>query len=297
MFSVQGTQPFYMNYWQFSVHAPFDAKQEMIDRYRPKIDRTIAQRSPTYAAMVHSLDDAIGSLLNAVDNAGIVDHTAIVFISDNGGNMYNGIREKDAQGREYVTTPTSNAPLRGGKATIFEGGIRVPCVVVWPGVTQPGTRSNEIIQSTDFYTTLLKLLDIPLPQDHVLDGIDITPALRGGKLNRRPIFTYFPHNPGVPDWLPPAMAVHYEDWKLIRLFHQGNNGAHDYLLYNLTEDIGEKNNLAATHPQKVQELDQIIEDYLQAANAVIPQPNPAFDPAKYRPEDIGVQKGGLKVAK
>jgi len=295
--SVAGKEkPFYMNYWQFSVHAPFDAKQSLIDRYRPKIDRKDAQCSPTYVAMVHSLDDAIGSLLDAVDGAGLTDRTAIIFISDNGGNMYNGIPEKDVTGKAYVTAPTSNRPLRGGKATMYEGGIRVPCVVVWPGVVKPGSRSDEMIQSTDFYPTILKMLGQPLPQDYVIDGIDIASALRGGKMDRDAMFTFFPHAPGVPDWLPPSMSVHSGDWKLIRLFHQGENGAHDYRLYNLADDIGERNDLAARHPEKVAALDAAMEAYIKDAGVVVPLPNPAFDPAKYRPQDIGVQKGGLRVA-
>ncbi len=295
--SVAGEKPFYMNYWQFSVHAPFDAKEELIARYREKIDVKSPQRSPTYAAMVHSLDDAVGALLDAVDAAGLADRTIIIFTSDNGGNMYNGIRETDTDGKEFICAPTSNAPLRGGKATMFEGGIRVPCIVVWPGVTEPGSRSDEIIQSTDFYPTMLGMLGLPLPADYALDGIDIAPALRGGKLEREAVFTYFPHSPGVPDWLPPSMAVHSGDWKLIRLFHQGEDGAHDYLLYNLAEDIGERNNLARRHPEKVAELDRLMESYIRDAGTVVSLPNPAFDPAKYRPEDIGVQKGGLRVSR
>ena len=279
-------KPFYMNYWQFSVHAPFDAKQELIEKYRNKIDPNDPQRSPTYAAMIHSLDDAVGSLIDAVDAAGIAGNTAIIFISDNGGNMYN---EVDG------TTPTSNFPLRGGKATMFEGGIRVPCVVVWPGVTKPGTRSNEIIQTSDFYPTLLNLLNIPLPKNHKVDGIDITSALKGGHLNRRGIVTYFPHSPPVPDWLPPSMSVISGDWKLIRLFHQGENGAHDYLLYNLADDIGEINNLASSHPEKVQMFDRMMENYIAESGAVVPQPNPKFNPKQYRPENIGVPKDRQKV--
>ena len=281
------TKPFLMHYWQFSVHAPFDAKQALIDRYRKEIDPDDPQRSPTYAAMVHSLDDAVGTLLDAVDAAGIADRTAIVFTSDNGGNMYN---EVDG------TTPTSNAPLRGGKATLFEGGIRVPCVVVWPGVTKPGSRSDEIIQASDFYTTILSQLKVPMPGDHVVDGIDLTPALRGGSLDRQGIFTYFPHSPPVPDWLPPAMSIHSGDWKLIRLFHQGKEGAHDYLLYNLKSDIGECNNVAADHPETVATLDRMMESYIHEADVVIPRPNPAFDPSKYRPEQVGVPRSRKKAA-
>lgn len=279
MKSVVGDKPWFMNYWMFSVHAPFDAKAELISEYRKKIDPEDPQRSAVYAAMIHSMDDAVGALLDAVDAAGVADNTVIIFTSDNGGNMYN---EVDG------TTPTSNFPLRGGKATMFEGGVRVPAVVVWPGMTEPGSRSDEMIQSADFYPTILNQLGIEMPADHVVDGIDITPALRGGELERKSIITYFPHSPPVPDWLPPSMSVHSGDWKLIRLFHEGESGAHDYRLFNLKDDIGEKNSLARTHPEMVKTLDGMIEKYIEAANVVVPIPNPAFDPAKYQPERIGV---------
>ncbi len=201
-------QPFYMNYWMFSVHAPFDAKAALIEKYRGKIDLKNPQHSPTYAAMVESMDDAVGTLLDAVDAAGFADRTIFIFTSDNGGNMYNGIREKDRAGKEFVVEPTSNRPLRGGKATVYEGGIRVPAVIAWPHVTQPGTRSDEVIQSTDFFPTLLTGLGIGLPKDWPVDGVNIGPALRGGKLAPRGIITYFPHNPAVPEWLPPSVSVH-----------------------------------------------------------------------------------------
>jgi arylsulfatase A-like enzyme len=290
--------PFYMHYWQFSVHAPFDAKKAYIDAWRPKIDTNAPQRSPTYAAMVQSLDDAVGTLLDETDRLGIADRTIFLFFSDNGGNMYNGIPETDAAGGGHVTAPTSNRPLRGGKATMYEGGIRVPCVIAWPGVTRPGSRCDAVVQSTDLYPTILGMLGLPLPAGHKVDGVDLAPALRGDPAwSRGPIFTFFPHAPGVPDWLPPAAAVHLGDWKLIRLFHQGAQGAHDYRLYHLKDDIGETCDLAGKHPGKVAELDALVEAHLRDAGAVVPVPNPAFDPAKYRPEDIGIQKGGLKVAR
>ncbi len=280
MQSLPENQPFYMNYWMFSVHTPFDAKKSLIENYRSRIDPGNLQRSPTYAAMVHSMDDAVGTLLDAVDRAGIADRTVIIFTSDNGGTMY---------GLLDGTVPTSNFPLRGGKATLFEGGIRVPCVVVWPGVTKSGSRSDEMIQSTDFYPTILNALKINRPKEYPVDGVDIAPALRGTALNRGPIFSYFPHiTPVVPDWLPPAIAVHSGDWKLIRLFFQGDNGAHSYLLYNLKDDIGETNNLSDTNPEKVAVLDRMIEDFLSDTQAVTPEPNPEFDPAHYHPERIGV---------
>ena len=274
-------RPFFLNYWQFSVHAPFDAKKALIEKYRARVDTSDPQRSPTYAAMVESFDDAIGTLLDALDRLKLTERTIIIFTSDNGGNMYN---EVDG------TTPTSNAPLRGGKATIFEGGTRVPCVIAWPGVTQPGGRSDALIQSEDFYPTLLDGLGLKPAPGQRFDGVSIMPALKGGTLEREAVFQFFPHDPGVPDWLPPSVSVHRkDDWKLIRIFHGGDNGAHRYLLFNLRDDLGEKNNLAAQRPELVRELDALIEKFLSDTRAVVPVPNPAFDPAQYHPELEGKQ--------
>jgi arylsulfatase A-like enzyme len=268
-------RPFYLNYWMFSVHAPFDAKKTLIDKYRSQVNPADPQRSPTYAAMIESMDDAIGTLLDALDRLQLADNTIILFTSDNGGNMYN---EVDG------TTPTSNAPLRGGKATMFEGGTRVPCVIAWPGVTVAGSRSDAVIQSEDYYPTLLDGLGLSAASDQRFDGISVLAALQGAELARDAVFQYFPHNPGVPDWLPPSVSVHCGDWKLIRIFHGGENGAHRYLLFNLREDLGEKNNVASQKPELVSELDARITDFLTDTQAVVPIPNPAFDPAKYRPE-------------
>ncbi|PKA97853.1 arylsulfatase A-like enzyme [Flavobacteriaceae bacterium MAR_2009_75] len=284
--------PFFMNYWQFSVHAPFDAKESLIKHYRTKVDFNNPQHSPTYGAMVHSLDDAVGTLLDEIDRMGAADNTIIIFFSDNGGNMYDGIVETLPDGEKFLTEPTSNRPLRGGKATIFEGGIRVPCVVVWPGVTSPGSVSSDIIQATDFYPTLLEQMNMQKPQNHKIDGVNIQKALTGGTLERDPIITYFPHQPPVPDWLPASVSAHEGDWKLIRLFHQGENGKHDYRLYNLNWDIGETHDMSAVYPEKVAELDAYIEEHLKDANAVIPRINPDFDPKEYHPEVIGIQPNG-----
>ncbi|GIW89847.1 MAG: hypothetical protein KatS3mg109_0279 [Pirellulaceae bacterium] len=268
-------KPFYLNYWMFSVHAPFDAKKELVEKYRARVDPTAPQRSPTYAAMVKSMDDAVGTLLDAIDRLGLTENTLIIFFSDNGGNMYSQVDG---------TVPTSNAPLRGGKATVYEGGIRVPCVISWPGVVPCGSRSEVVVQSCDFYPTILDALGSkPLPGQH-FDGISIMPALRGEPLQREAIFTYFPHNPPVPDWLPPAVTVHAGDWKLIRIFHGGDNGAHRWKLFNLREDPGETHDLAAAEPDRVRILDAMIEKFLVETQAVVPVPNPDFDPAQYHPE-------------
>ena len=279
-------KPFYMNYWMFSVHAPFDAKKANIEKHRARIDPKDAQRSPTYAAMIQSMDEAIGTLLDGLDKLKLADNTIIIFTSDNGGNMYN---EVDG------TTPTSNRPLRGGKASMFEGGVRVPAIIAWPGITTADTRSDAIIQSEDFYPTLLEALALKPAEGQRFDGHSILPALKGDALAGKAVFQYFPHNPGVPDWLPPSVSVHRDDWKLIRIFHGGEKGAHRHLLFNLREDQGERNNLAEQKPELVAELDAMIETFLANTKAVVPVPNPAFDPSKYHPELEGKSKPKAKA--
>lgn len=267
-------KPFYLNYWMFSVHAPFDAKKQLIEKHQARVDPTDAQRCPTYAAMLESMDDAIGKLLDTLDRLDLSRNTIIIFTSDNGGNMYN-----DVAG----VPPTSNRPLRGGKATLFEGGTRVPCVVVLPGLSTPNTRNDSLVQSEDFYPTLVDLLDLPKPNDQAFDGSSIKASLLGATIRDRYLFQYFPHSPTVPDWLPPSVSVHHQDWKLIRIFHGGEQGAHRHLLFNLKEDLGESVNLADRHPELVRELDNKIELFLNETDAVVPIPNPRFDPSQYDP--------------
>jgi arylsulfatase A-like enzyme len=280
-------RPFFLNYWQFSVHAPFDAKPALIEKYRPLVNPNEPQRSPTYAAMIESFDDAIGTLLDALDRLHLAERTIILFTSDNGGNMYN---EVDG------TTPTSNAPLRGGKASLYEGGVRVPTVIAWPGLTPAGSRSEALLQSEDFYPTLLEALALNPAEGQRFDGTSLLPAFKGDPLTGKAVFQYFPHSPGVPDWLPPSVSVHRDDWKLIRIFHAGENGAHRYQLFNLAEDLGEKHNRAADQPARVKELDALIGAFLAETQAVLPLPNPNFDPAQHRPELEGKQQPKGKAA-
>jgi arylsulfatase A-like enzyme len=279
-------RPFYLNYWMFSVHAPFDAKKALIEKHRARVNPSDPQRSPTYAAMVESMDDAVGTLLDALDRLGLAHKTIVVFTSDNGGNMYSDVDR---------TVPTSNHPLRGGKATMFEGGTRVPCVVAWPGVTRAGSRSDAMIQSEDYYPTFFAGLGLAQAAGQRFDGTSFLSALKGEPFERGAIFQYFPHNPTVPDWLPPSVSAHRGDWKLIRVFHGGTNGNHRHLLFNLRDDLGEKSNLAAQQPERVRELDALIERFLADTRAVLPLPNPAFDPAKYRPEDEGKSQPKSKI--
>ncbi len=176
-------RPFYLNYWMFSVHAPFDAKRALVEKYSQVVKPDQPQRCPTYAAMVESMDDAVGTLLNTLERLKLLDNTIIVFTSDNGGNMYS---EVDG------TVPTSNLPLRGGKATMFEGGTHVPAVIAWPGVTEPASRSDVLLQSEDYYPTLLAGLGIKPAANQTFDGVNILPALQGQPLSARLCSSTFP---------------------------------------------------------------------------------------------------------
>lgn len=200
----------------------------------------------------------------------------------------------------YGTTPTSNKPLRGGKATVYEGGVRVPCIVSWPKLTTPASRNDTPIQITDFYPTFLELLGLqPQPEQH-FDGVSIAPALAGKPLAREAIFTFFPHSPGkVPDCPPPSVTVTAGDWKLLRIFHEGEKGAHGYQLYNLKDDIGETRISRLLSRQRVKELDALITKFLTDTKAIVPPPNPNYKTnatAESLPQRLQIRSMGGKHA-
>ncbi|NNE92663.1 MAG: sulfatase [Verrucomicrobiales bacterium] len=265
-------QPFFVNYWQFSVHAPFDAKAGLIEKHRKRVEPEDGQRSPTYAAMVESLDDNVGRVLDTVDRVGLTENTAIIFFSDNGGNMYN---EVDG------TTPTDNRPLRGGKGNNWDGGTRVPAIVAWPGKTEPGSVSDTLLGSSDFYPTILDLLGLKPAEGQLFDGDSLAKVLEGNKdpaLKSRAIFSHFPHSTGVPDTLPPSITMHRENWKLIRLFHHSPDQSHEHRLFNLENDIREKSNVAEKNPDVLKSMIADLDQFLADTKAVFPTPNPAYRP-------------------
>jgi len=267
-------RPFFLNYWCFSVHSPWDGKPELIEKYRAAADPKDPQHNPVYGAMVQSLDEAVGRVVQTVDELGLADRTIFVFFSDNGG--VNWLDDAMRTRFHMDAPPTSNLPLRGGKATVYEGGTREPCIVVWPGVTKPGATSDAMLQSIDFYPTLLEMVGLRPRPGLKLDGVSFTTALRGGPSQRETVFCHFPHV-GV-DRLGPAAYVRRGDWKLIRRFCDGEAGADRYELYNLRDDPGESNDLAAQMPDKVKELSALIDAFLQDTRAVVPKPNPAYSP-------------------
>jgi arylsulfatase A-like enzyme len=281
-------RPFFLNYWCFSVHSPWDGKQELIDKYARKADPKSGQRHPVYGAMVQSMDEAVGALLDALDANGLADNTLIVFFSDNGGYAWEARNRADLAG----VPVTSNAPLRGGKATLYEGGTREPCIVVWPGQVAPGTKSDALIQSIDFCPTLLEMLALQPAPGQRFDGISIVPALRGQPLQREALFCYFPHEIPGEIGTKPGVWVRQGDWKLIRHFFDGPTQTHAYELYNLKDDLSETTNLAAQEAERVKALDALIDGFLAETKPLLPRPNPAYDPAALLLDGWWAVRGG-----
>ena len=260
-------RPFFLNYWAFSVHAPIQGKPELVEKYRDKANPASGQRNPINGAMVESLDDAVGVLVATIDELGIADDTVIVFFSDNGGMVH-----LIADG----VVVTSNAPLRSGKSSIYEGGVREPLIVVWPGEAEPDSKSDAVVQSVDFYPTLLEMAGLTATVDQQFDGVSIVPALRGQPLEREAIFCHHPHyTPATAH--RPSTSVRQGDWKLIRFYYDGPAQTDRYELYNLRDDIGETRDLAGENVAKVDELRRLIDGFLADTDAVIPAPNPQYE--------------------
>ncbi|MFP4054718.1 MAG: sulfatase [Phycisphaerae bacterium] len=275
-------KPFFLNMWYYTVHTPLQAKEQVVDKYRRKaaelgldrkdpfeegeelpclhkrgknVIRRRFQSDPVYAAMIEILDTNIGRLLDTLQQQGIADDTVVVFTSDNGGLS-------TAEG-----SPTCNAPLSEGKGWMYDGGVREPLIVHWPGVTRPGALCHEPTTSTDFYPTLLEMADLPLMPDQHTDGVSILPLLKGEPFRRGAIFWHYPHysNQGCT----PACAVREDEWKLIEFFEDGR-----VELYDLNEDIGEEHNLAGEYPDVAERLRGLLHQWLESSGARIPQPNP-----------------------
>jgi arylsulfatase A-like enzyme len=265
-------RPFFLNYWAFSTHTPLNAKRELVDKYAEKVHRSNPQHNPVYAAMVESFDEAVGKLLDAVDELGVAERTIIVFYSDNGGSTYahsNGV------------PATSNAPLRGGKSSIYEGGIKVPAAVIWPGHIDPGSKSDAFLSSADWYPTLLEMLEIEKTSGQLFDGVSQVPAFLGKSAPRSSIYSFFPHYTPRTGTIP-ATSIRKEHWKLIRFHHAGDKQEDRFELYNLDDDIGESKNLAEVYPDRVESLNNEISSYLRNIGALVPVPNANYKHAEDR---------------
>jgi len=260
-------QPFFLYLSHHTVHIPLEAPQELVEKYEKKPKPKSGVNNPIYAAMVEHLDTHIGRILEKLDELGLADNTIVIFFSDNGGlyRPYGGYRGD--------TSPVStNAPLRGEKGTLYEGGIRDPLIVRWPGVVKPGTKCGVPVSSVDFYPTFLDIVGAKGDPNHVLDGRSVLPLLRRtGTLERDGIYWHYPHY----HHSTPAGAMRDGRWKLIEFYDDGR-----LELYDLKQDIGEKNNLAAKMPQKAAELQRKFAAWRKSVGAKMPTPNPDYDPAR-----------------
>ena len=271
-FIESGEGPFFAYLSFYSVHTPLVGRPDLVERYRglksdlrateediwgeegPRKVRLV-QEHAVYAAMVAAMDEAVGHVLDYLDENGLRDSTVVVFFSDNGGLS-------TSEGH-----PTSNLPLRAGKGWLYEGGIREPMIVRAPGVTRAVTMSRSPVVSTDFYPTLLELCGLPSrPEQHV-DGRSFVDLLKRGELPERPIFWHYPHygNQGGS----PGSAVRLGDWKLIEWFEQGRS----LELYNLSDDIGETENLISAESERAKEMLVMLREWRRSVDAKMPTPN------------------------
>jgi arylsulfatase A-like enzyme len=282
-------KPFYVNYWAYSVHSPWNARRDYIEHFQKTADMKNPQHNPLYAAMVRSLDDGVGNLLKALDDAGVADNTIIVFFSDNGGWAYPP-KTTDPEG--FADQPaTSNLPQRSGKASLYDGGTREPCIFVWPGKVKPGTVNDALFQSTDFYPTLLAMAGLKPHADVKLDGLDQSRTLLGEPSPRDRVFCHFPHGTpnqaqSIPGMLP-GTYVRKGDWKLLRFYADNEDGSDRFELYDLKHDEGESKNLAAEKPDIVRELNVLISDFLKDTDAVVPVRNLNYGKVAAAPKGKG----------
>lgn len=255
-------KPFFLYLPHFAVHTPHEAKKELIARFKDKAPAD-GHGDPTYAAMICSVDESVGRVMARLDELKLADHTVLIFSSDNGG--VGGYQEIGGKGF------TSNAPLRGGKGMLYEGGVRVPFIVRWPGNTRPGTTCNEPTIHVDVYPTFLELAGAPKPPQ-TLDGESMVALFKSptAKLKRDAIYTHFPgylEGYGTGKWrTAPVGTIQMGDWKLLEFFETGR-----LELYNLRDDLGEKNNLAEKMPERVRELHTRLAEWRKSTNAAMPK--------------------------
>ena len=251
-------RPFFIYLPHYAVHTPIACKPAARVKYQAKQNKSAPHNNPVYAGLVESVDDAMGVLLRKLDALKLSDRTIIVFTSDNGG----------------LLGCTSNAPLRAGKGSAYEGGVRVPLIVKWPGVTPPGSVSHTPVISADYFPTLLAVAGAKAPASATVDGVSIEPLLRqAGTFARDTLFWHYPHY--HPGGATPYGAVREGDFRLVEFYEDGRAE-----LYNIKDDIGETTDLAAAMPEKAAALKQKLHDWRTRVGAQMPSPNPDFDPVK-----------------
>lgn len=251
-------RPFFVYLPHYSVHTPLGGKPEVIAQYRSKVSDNNPHRNPVYAAMVASVDDSIGQLRKAVRDLALADRTVFIFTSDNGGLL--------GSPRNPIT---SNLGLRAGKGSPWEGGVRVPLLIDWPGLTKPGSVCPDPVITMDLAVTIANAAGSPLPKP--LDGTDLQPALRGEPLPSRPLCWHYPHY--HPGGASPYSAILLDGWRLVRFLEDGHEE-----LYHIASDPAERTECSAQHPDRRARLATALDQWLAHTSAQSPRPNPDFQP-------------------
>jgi len=255
-------QPFFINYWFYNVHMPLQAKQEKIDKYKALVDESKRHRNPTYASMVEHVDEAVGRVLEMLKKNGLEENTLVILTSDNGGLIGKNV--------------TDNSPLRSGKGDMYEGGVRIPLIMKWPNKIKGNSISNVPSTSADIYPTIMELIGLKFSKDkeQKFDGISLSEYVQGGsKPSQRNIYWHYPHY--HTQGAVPYSAIRSGDWKLIRNYESNTTE-----LYNLKEDIGEKNNLINKQPTIANKLTASLDKWLKDVDAQYATKNKNFNPKK-----------------
>lgn len=244
------SNPFFLYMAHYAVHTPLEAKEELIEKYRNQ--PSFGQKSPVYAAMVESLDQAVGKIMKTLDETGLAEDTLLIFTSDNGGFL----------------PATSNTPLRKGKGYAYEGGIREPLIIRWPGRVKPGTVSDEVVTTVDFFPTILEAVNASPPADRAIDGLSLVDHLRSGgrrALERDAVYWHFPHY--RHDDILPYSIIRSGRWKLIKRYE-----GKPFELFDLDNDLGEQYDFSGRRPDVVATLDRKLRAWLEEVNAKMPKP-------------------------
>jgi len=265
------SKPFFIYLPHYAVHTPLGGKPEVIAKYQAKADKTpgLLQKNATYAALVESVDDALGTIRATLKRLKLEENTIIVFTGDNGGLI---LRNDKA---------TDNSPFRVGKGSAYEGGVRVPLIVCWPGVTKSGVVDPTPAITVDIYPTMLELAGVK-PMQSLVDGISLAPLLKSGaKPDRDAIFWHYPHY--HPGGATPYSAIRSGDLRLVHFYEDGRDE-----LYDLANDVGETKDLAPSQPERAKALRTRLDAWLKSVDAQFPTPNAAYDPSA---EQGGKAKG------
>ncbi|QDV62864.1 Arylsulfatase [Crateriforma conspicua] len=272
LISRRGDDPFFLYLSHFNVHSPYEAPAEQIERFAAKMDPANEHQNPVMAAMLYAMDQSLGKIMQRLDDEGIADDTWLFFLSDNGGIHWHNMKGQYAE--RFPVPVTSNAPLRGGKACFYEGGIRVPMVVRKPGKIAAGAVCDVPVHMIDLYPTLCQIAGADVPRELSVDGVSLLPILtETGSLDRSRLFCHFPRSKTLAGTVGGSF-VRDGDYKLIRLWFSGEQGTHAYELYNLKQDVGEQSNLAEQMPQKVAEMAEALDVWLEQTGALLPRLNP-----------------------